>query len=92
MARDPQYAEAWNNLGNVYTELERWEDAEDAIRQAVELVPTYADAHFNLAEILERLGHPDEAADHRLSYEQYGSENQLRAQPETILKIFREQP
>ena len=37
-------------------------------RHALELSPDYADAHFNLAGVLARAGHADEASRHWRRY------------------------
>ena len=46
---DPRYALAYFDLGNVLDETERVHDAIAAYRTAIQLAPTYADAHYNLA-------------------------------------------
>jgi tetratricopeptide (TPR) repeat protein len=56
------YAEAWNNLGVVLGDLEHHEDAEGAFRKAIAL--GFADAHFNLAGVLNRVGRRIEARQH----------------------------
>jgi tetratricopeptide (TPR) repeat protein len=48
-ARD---ARAAYGLGNVYSDQQRWEDAEAAYRNAVQWAPTNADAHVALSVIL----------------------------------------
>ena len=45
---EPKNAEAWNNLGLFYGNLERNDDAIDAYRQALRIKPKYADAWCNL--------------------------------------------
>ncbi len=48
-------------LGNAYSELERFEEAEAAYLKALELDPAYADARSNLAVAYYMLGRPAEA-------------------------------
>lgn len=45
---DEEYAEAWNNLGNIHLELEHWRDAIEAFGRALQLVSDYRDARQNL--------------------------------------------
>ncbi|NLD42471.1 MAG: tetratricopeptide repeat protein [Chloroflexi bacterium] len=48
-------------LGNAYSELERFEEAQAAYLKALELDPAYADARSNLAVAYYMLGRPAEA-------------------------------
>jgi cytochrome c-type biogenesis protein CcmH/NrfG len=66
--RDPEYVEAWNNLGSAYLDVDRMEDAVAAFRNALDLRATYADAHFNLATTLDELGHPEDARPHWVAF------------------------
>ena len=65
---DPEYVEAWNNLGNTLAELGRGARAVVAYERALELEPSYADAHFNLAATLEGLNRFEEACQHWEAY------------------------
>lgn len=67
-ARDPGYAEAWNNLGIVRGELGDRAGAIAALHRALELVPHYADAHYNVAEALAVVGDLDGARRHWRAY------------------------
>ncbi len=49
--------------------LGKLEDAVHAYETALALEPAYADAHCNLAAVLERLGRPAQALEHRASCE-----------------------
>jgi Flp pilus assembly protein TadD len=49
----PAYAEAHMNLGVIYTELNRLDDAEHSYERAVALKPDYAEAHYNLGVFYE---------------------------------------
>jgi tetratricopeptide (TPR) repeat protein len=67
-ARDPSYAEAWNNLGIVRGELGDGAGALTALHRALALVPHYADAHYNVAEALAVVGDLDGARRHWRAY------------------------
>ena len=47
----PEYAAAWNNLGLVYYDLRRFDEAETAFRQAIELRPDYSAPWSNLGRM-----------------------------------------
>ena len=68
IARAPDYAEAWNNLGIARGEIGDRHGAVEALRMALELVPHYADAHYNLAEALAVVGDLDGAREHWRAY------------------------
>lgn len=52
---------AWYNLGNKYRELERWDEAIEAYRRSLELVPGAVSTHNNLALAYELGGRREEA-------------------------------
>lgn len=49
---DSNFAEAWNNLGIAYTELEKYEQAKEAYNQALLLDSCLEDAYQNKANLL----------------------------------------
>ncbi|MBK8161711.1 MAG: tetratricopeptide repeat protein [Gammaproteobacteria bacterium] len=59
----PDYAEAHNNLANLYLDQNRLEPAEQAARAAIALLPGFAVAHYNLGLACLRLGRLDCALD-----------------------------
>jgi tetratricopeptide (TPR) repeat protein len=61
---DEDFVEARSNLGCVLVEEGQLELAEAAFRGALEYHCDYADAHFHLARLLDRMNHPQEAAQH----------------------------
>ncbi|MEK6396847.1 MAG: tetratricopeptide repeat protein, partial [Terriglobus sp.] len=65
---DPDYALAFFDLGNVLDELRRLPEAIVAYHRAIQLVPQYADAHYNLALAYERTGEKRKALRHWLCY------------------------
>jgi protein O-GlcNAc transferase len=60
-AADPEYFDAWNNLGNAWLALGRSEAAAAAYAEASKLRPENADAHANLAMVFLDLGRHAEA-------------------------------
>jgi tetratricopeptide (TPR) repeat protein len=52
---------AWYNLGNQYRELERWDEAIEAYRKSLVLVPGAVSTHNNLALAYELGGRREEA-------------------------------
>ena len=64
LVEDPEFTDAFNNLGNVFKALGRLAEAEQQYRQAIEIDHYHADAHFNLAMVIEiggRLAEAEEA-------------------------------
>jgi superkiller protein 3 len=61
---DPQDAEAYAGIGQIHLNAGHDADAVDALRRATDLAPANIDARYALASALERLGRPDEAAQH----------------------------
>jgi len=68
IARAPDYAEAWNNLGIVRGEVGDLLGAVGALERALALVPYYADAHYNLGEALSEVGEHERAREHYRAY------------------------
>ena len=58
---NPNFAEAYNNLGIIFGEFKEFEKAEVSYKKAIEIKPNYAKAYSNLGIILNRLGRIDEA-------------------------------
>ncbi|HEX4151681.1 MAG TPA: tetratricopeptide repeat protein [Steroidobacteraceae bacterium] len=56
------------NLAVLLEDFERHDEAMTEYRRALGLDPAFADAHFNLARLHERAGHPKEALRHLLAY------------------------
>ena len=61
--------EAHFNLGNIYHDLGRFQEAAACYRTALRLNGQYADAHFYLAITLEKTGHSAEAKPHWRAYQ-----------------------
>jgi Flp pilus assembly protein TadD len=58
---DPNYAEAYNNLGNTLQECNRVGEAMAQYRKAIQANPDYPEAHYNLANVLVSRGELSEA-------------------------------
>jgi len=58
----PNHAEARYNLGQAYTRVSRYPEAEASYREAVRLKPDYAEAWDNLGYALQEQGKTEEAA------------------------------
>ena len=56
LARMPQHAASWNNLGILLQEQGRAAEAEAAYRRALASQPAYADAHYNLGLLYQQAG------------------------------------
>lgn len=65
---DHRFLEAWTQLGCVLTETDDLDAARDAFRVAIDLHPDFPDAHFHLAQLLERLGDKLNAEQHWRKY------------------------
>ena len=63
----PDYAEAYNNLGNAFRAKIELDAALESYKQAIKIRPAYADAHFNRGNVLRDRGNWKAAID---SYEQ----------------------
>jgi protein O-GlcNAc transferase len=61
VALEPRFYEAWLNLGTLLTDRVRFGEAERALRAAVRLHAESANAAFNLAILLHKMGRIDEA-------------------------------
>ena len=66
---EPTCFEARFNLGNVYHDTGRFEEALKCYVQALAVDQGYADAHFYLAVTLEKLGRSGEARPHWIAYQ-----------------------
>ena len=60
---NPEDATAFNNRGNTYDELERYEEALGDYGRAIELNPEYATAHYNTACVYALMGDVAAACD-----------------------------
>ena len=58
---DPNYVDAYVNIGTLYYDRQKFEKAQRYYRQAVARDPHHAKAYFNLGNVLDELGCSDEA-------------------------------
>ncbi len=63
LAIKPDFALAYNNLGNALKELGRLDDAVDEYRKGLAIKPDFTLAYNNLGNALRKLGRLDEAVD-----------------------------
>ncbi len=68
---EPNYLEAWTQLGCVHAQREEWEPAMQAFRIALDKHPDYPDAHWHLAQSLDRQGDKAAAKPHWAAYLQF---------------------
>jgi Tfp pilus assembly protein PilF len=61
LARDPDYPQAWLELGEVHARMNRYEEAAEHFSRAAELDPEYVQAHRNLALAMLHLKRYDAA-------------------------------
>jgi tetratricopeptide (TPR) repeat protein len=61
---DPDFDEAYYNLGSALREQGRLDESIDAFQNAARLSPDYAEAHRELGDLFSRLGNLDEAKHH----------------------------
>lgn len=71
-ALDSTYPTPHNDIGVLFEEQGRLEEAEQAYRQALTLNPNYLEAHANLAMLYERMGQKEKAIYHWLKRYQLG--------------------
>ncbi|HEY6489806.1 MAG: tetratricopeptide repeat protein [Terracidiphilus sp.] len=61
VARNPNYAPAFINLGTIYFHLRRYGRAEELYRRATETDPEYVLAFFDLGNVLDELNRPGDS-------------------------------
>jgi tetratricopeptide (TPR) repeat protein len=64
LARNPDSFMAHNNLGTVFLQQGKWDEAMACFQEALEIQPDSPNAHFNVAQLLLHQGRLDEAAAH----------------------------
>ncbi|HBN79289.1 MAG TPA: GlcNAc transferase, partial [Planctomycetaceae bacterium] len=52
---DPEYLESWTQIGCLYTELRKFNQAIEAFDEAIAIHPAYAEAHLQKAETLYQM-------------------------------------
>jgi predicted O-linked N-acetylglucosamine transferase (SPINDLY family) len=61
LALKPDYAEAYNNMGNAFKKQGKLEEAIEVYNKAIALKPDYANAFYNMAMALQEQGKLEEA-------------------------------
>ena len=61
LAIKPDYADAYNNMGNALKEQGKLEEAIEAYNKALAIKPDYADAYNNMGNALKEQGKLEEA-------------------------------
>jgi tetratricopeptide (TPR) repeat protein len=56
LSLNPEYAEVYKHLGNVFVKQSKLEEAVDYFQKAIAIKPDYADAHFGKAFVLLKSG------------------------------------
>jgi tetratricopeptide (TPR) repeat protein len=64
LAVDPDFADAWCNLGTVFYNQERRGRARDCFERTLELEPHHLEGHLNMAALIEEAGRPEAALVH----------------------------
>lgn len=68
---DPEFVEAWTQLGCLHAESGDPEQALSCLQTALAIHPDFPDAHWHCANLLEQLERADEAAVHWKTYLQF---------------------
>jgi tetratricopeptide (TPR) repeat protein len=64
VAVDPDFADAWCNLGTVFYNQERRGRARECFERSLELEPHHLEGHLNMAALIEEAGRPEAALVH----------------------------
>jgi tetratricopeptide (TPR) repeat protein len=80
LQQDPQQAVGYNNLGVVYYKQGKLQKSLAQLKLAVELNPRYAEAHYNLAVVLERFKQDKQALTHYLKFLKFAAPQQQALQ------------
>jgi len=84
---EPQYAEAYRQLGLVYVRQKKFEAAEKSLREAIQLRPEMARAHYQLALLYFKIGKEAEAAtEMELSQQLNKTTEELHTQIDTMMR------
>jgi len=63
VVNNPDRPEIYANLGSLYAQQAKWQEAIACYKQAIELAPEFAGAYRNLARVLTQTGNLQKAAD-----------------------------
>ena len=65
---DPEYLEAWTQIGCLYAELHKWTESLLAFDESLHIFPDFPEAHLHKAETLRQMGQTDDAIRHWKRY------------------------
>ncbi|MCI4371171.1 MAG: tetratricopeptide repeat protein [Thermoplasmata archaeon] len=89
---DPRNPQGWHSLGYDLFHADDLEGSADAFERALELEPTRASAHFNLARIAARMGDKSKVIDHFARAVELQPDYKDRLDEDPDLKAFKEDP
>jgi len=72
---DPQYADAWSNLGKLYLDHAKHDKAAKAIHKAIQITPHHPDAIIHLVDLFQQTDRHDEAIQLCLHYAKSSTSN-----------------
>jgi len=99
LAIKPDYAEAYNNMGNTLQERDKLEEAIEAYNNALAIKPDYAEAYYNMGIALQKRGKLEEAIeaynkalaikpDYAEAYYNMGIALQKQSKPEETMAAY----
>ncbi len=65
---DPEYLEAWTQIGCLYAELHKWTESLLAFDESLHIFPDFPEAHLHKAETLRQMKQTDDAITHWKRY------------------------
>lgn len=89
---EPRNPQAWNSLGYDLFNAGDIESALEAFRRAIELEPTRASAHYNIARIAARMGDKSKAIEHFVRAVELQADYQDRLDEDPDLRPFKDDP
>ena len=72
---DPQYADAWSNLGKLHLDHARYGKAAKAIHKAIQIIPHHPDATVHLIDLFHQTDRHDKAVQLCLHYAKFSTDN-----------------
>ncbi len=90
---DSGYFYAWHNLGNAYTDLQRYPEAIRSLQSALKINPNHVVVHFKLGDLYDRVGEAKKAIEHTrlaefLLLKNYGPEFSKTREAQARLKDY----
>ncbi|HEY6768098.1 MAG TPA: tetratricopeptide repeat protein [Candidatus Sulfotelmatobacter sp.] len=86
---DPQFGDAYLQLGILYSEQKKWDEAISDLKKALEITPDLPDAHYRLAQAYRQSGEKSKAEQElRLYRETSGKTDAQTERARQVLKQF----